>query len=340
MRIHWTGVAAAYVAAVVGAGFATGQELAHFFARHGRWGLAAAAAAGVLFAVAGAAILRRSSVARHQHYGALLRDLCGPRLGRVMDTVSFCSLFIALSTTLAAGGALAHILLGYPRWLGACAMSAALSAAARRGLKAHVGASALTVPAIVLVCLRAAATSARRPPPFDPHVVPLLASLASAVLYVSYNLIMGMASLCATSGAQPPREATRAGWVGGALLGLLCVAGCAALLSQALPGGVDLPLRMALPPGPWRTVVYPLTLLAALWTTGSAAALALGQRLCPAGPESPASVVVVLALPPALAGLAPLIAVAYPVVGYAGVPLLLALGWAACHGQGHVPRAR
>lgn len=330
MRIHWTGVAAAYVAAVVGAGFATGQELAHFFARHGRWGLASAAIAGVLFALAGAAILRRSSLARHQHYGALLRDLCGPRLGRALDILSSCSLFIALATTLAAGGALAHVLLGGPRWFGACAMCAGLSAAARRGLKAHVVASAVTVPAIVLVCLRAAVTSPRTPPPFDPHLMSILASLASAVLYVSYNLIMGMASLCATSGAQPVRDATRAGWVGGSVLGLLCVAGCAALLSQALPAGVDLPLRLALPAGTWRAGVYPVTLLVALWTTGSAAALALGQRLCPTDAGRPAAVVVLLALPPALAGLAPLIAVAYPVVGYAGLPLLLAVGWAAC----------
>ena len=340
MRIHWTGVAAAYVAAVVGAGFATGQELAHFFARHGRWGLPAAALAGVLFAAVGAGILRRSSEAGHQHYGALLRDLCGPRLGRLLDTVSSCSLFVALATTLAAGAALAHLLLGCPRWLGACIMCAGLSTAARHGLRAHVGASALTVPAIVLVCLRASVASTRRLPPFDPHVGPVLSSLASAVLYVSYNLILGMASLCATSAGQPARDVTRAGWAGGALLGLLCVAGCAALLSLAPPTSIDLPLRMSLPTGPWRTLVYPLTLLAALWTTGSAAALALGQRLRPAGPEWPASLLVVLALPPALAGLAPLVAVAYPVIGYAGLPLLLAVGCTACRSPGPARTSR
>lgn len=327
LRRRGLDLAAGYVGAVVGAGFASGREIAHFFARYGLPGLVGALLAGLLFGTAGAAVLRRVTTGGHAHYGSLLRDVCGPALGMALDRLGTLFLFIGLAAVAAGAGALGLLTLHWPAWCGLLVFTAALAATGAGGRSVHLLLSAALVPVLGVVCLAAGL-----------HALPRLHSASAmpapgappwalaAVLYVAYNLLLGLAGLCAAAdGRQTLAEAVWAGWLGGAVLGLLCLAVTAGLLAHPAASGLDLPLAAALPAGLLRRVGYPLSLLAALWTTGSASALALGQRLFPAAPARAAAVLAALAAPVAAVGLTPIVSVAYPLMGYAGVPLLLAL---------------
>lgn len=320
---RWPGIAAGYVGAVVGAGFASGKEIEHFFVRHGRWGLAGAGLAGVLFGWVGAAILSRIGRSGHRHYGALLRDLCGPSLGAALDHIGTLSLLVGLAAVTAGAGALGRLVFGWPTLVGLVLFALALAGALAGGRRAHLIANVVVVPVIAVVCVVAALTagSGRVPPaPLRTHFPWILA----AVLYVAYNLLVGAAGLCAaTDGSESPRDLVCGGWWGGAALGVVCGAATLAMLHAGRATWLeDLPLAGTLPAGPWRGAAYPLALLAALWTTGSAAAMALGGRLAPRRPTAPAVLAALLAAPLALLGLSRIVTFAYPVLGYAGIPLL------------------
>jgi uncharacterized membrane protein YkvI len=328
MRARWPGLAATYVSAVVGAGFASGREAFHFFASYGARGLLGAVVAGALFSALGALALARVVSHGHRHGGDLFRDLCGPRLGWLVDRISLLGFVLVLAAVLSAAGALGHLLFGWPPWLGSGVFSAALAAAGLGGRRLFVTINLIATPGLLLALLALAVATVGRPDlPRTAVVGPIFPPWPlAAVLYVGYNLTLAVAGLCAAIGAPlGTREAATGGAVGGALLGVLCLAVVTALLPLSAPGAPDpghLPLSAALTDPWWRLYAYPLLLVAALWTTGSAAAFAVAQRLAPAAPTRAAAVAPLLALPAALPGLTWLVGAGYPILGYAGLPLL------------------
>lgn len=327
MRAIWPGLAASYIGAVVGAGFASGREVFHFFARYGEPGLLGAVLAGVLFAVFGAVTLRRIAQRRHRHYGDLLRDVCGPWVGAALDRLGAPFLFVGLAAVLAGAGALGWLLFGLPRWVGCLLLALLLAGAALGGRSAYLRLNLIALPVLLAGCA-VAGLHGLLAPPHAPVLPPTRVPWpVAAVLYVAYNLLLAVAGLCVAAGdTDRPRESAVGGAVGGVVLGFLCACVTLALLPTAgALQTVELPLATALPQGAWRWMAYPLLFLAALWTTGTAAALSLGQRLRPRAPAVPAAVLTLAALPVALVGLVPIVAAAYPAIGYTGLVLLLAL---------------
>lgn len=327
MRRRWPGLAATYVGTVVGAGFASGQEIQQFFARYGARGLLGVALAGALFAALGAATLHRIRQAGHRHYGSLLRDVCGPLVGGALDWLGILGLAVALAAVLAAAGALARDLLGWTRPAGCAALAAALCACALGGRRALVDLNLVAVPCIVGAALLAGVHALAQPHwsmPEDPAALPWT---ASAVLYVAYNLLLGVAGLCAAcDGGETRADSFLGGMAGGLALTLLCAATTAALLAAPAAEHLgDLPLAGAVRAAYWRRAVYPGLLLLSLWTTGAAASVALGQRLRPRAPWPVAAAAPLVVLPVALLGLPAIVARLYPVVGLGGLPLLVGL---------------
>ena len=328
MRARWPGLAATYVSAVVGAGFASGREAFHFFAAYGGRGLIGAAVAGALFSALGALALHRVVSRGHRHGGDLFRDVCGPRLGCLVDHISLLGFLLVLAAVLSAAGALGRLLFTWPLWLGSAAFTAGLAAAGLGGRRVFVGVNLVATPGLLLALLALAVAAAGRggPPRLAPAGPPFPPWPLAAVLYVGYNLTLAVAGLCAAIGSPlGARDAATGGAVGGALLGILCLAVVTALLPLSAAGLSDpghLPLAAALADPWWRLLAYPLLLVAALWTTGSAAAFALAQRLVPGAPNRAAAVAPLLALPAALPGLTWLVGAGYPILGYAGLPLL------------------
>lgn len=327
MRMRWIRPAASYVGAVVGAGFASGREVQHFFAAHGPRGLVGAAVAGALFALVGATVLRRVARDGTRHYGELLRGLCGPVLGTALDRLGTLALGVGLVVVLAGGGALGTMVAGWPRMAGVLVLALMLAATELVGKRVHVTVNLAVVPLIVATCAFAAIHRAQTPPAL-PLASPQMPWGLAALLYVAYNLMLGVAGLCvAAEPGLPAGEAAVGGATGGAVLGLLC----AAIAWVLLPGAgahAELPLGSVLGKGQWRSVGYPLMLLLALWTTGLATVRALSDRVAP-GRRWTGAVAVACSLPFASFGLVGLVATIYPLLGFIGIPLLLAVAFAA-----------
>lgn len=331
----WT-VSAAYVGAVVGAGFGSGREILQFFAAYGPWGLAGAALAGAMFAWLGARVLSlcvRRGLCEHR---ALYDAVLGPRLARPLDLATILFLFLGQGVVLAGAGALVSELWGLPAaWgtVGLAGLTAAVLIAGRRGL---LWGNAVLVPLLVAYCLGVFVREAASPG-FVARVAaarpdPLLAVgpwYVGAVLYVGYNLLIAAVTLCSAAPTLAGRrDAGRWGALGGACLGALTLATSAVLVGRYEQlAGVQLPLgALALSYGPAWSVGYALTLAASLFTTALATAYALAARLAPARRQPWVAVLsLAAALPLADAGLATLVGTIYPAMGVAGSVLLVAL---------------
>ena len=85
MGIIWQ-VALTYIGAVIGAGFASGQEILQFFAVFGGKGLLGAAVAAGMFALIGGEVLILAQEIKAKSYQTVLDHLCGRRLGDLRST--------------------------------------------------------------------------------------------------------------------------------------------------------------------------------------------------------------------------------------------------------------
>lgn len=322
-------VAVSYVGAVVGAGFGSGREVLQFFASYGQGGLWGAVWAGALFALVGAVLLRRVvALGPDTDYSFALRDICGRRLGRAMDLVVLPFLLIALSVVLAGGAALLAAF-GLPLRLGAGVWAVALGAAALAGRGTLLWSNVAMVPLLFAYSFGAAlfarwtgATLSIRPA-FLPAVGPWI---TGATLYVAYNTVLAFAALAALAHRlKTPAEAVLAGIIGGLSLGLLCFLVTFAFLPlYARIWMSDLPLAAVFPAHHAFAKAYPLCLGAALWTTGAAILVALQPKL-PHRSRWWCIMPIAFAYPVAQLGLGGLVQTVYPIMGYAGCPLLLLL---------------
>src|SRR5690554_6129800 len=89
-----------YVGALVGAGFASGQELVRFFVRFGTYGLWGIVFAGISFALMGALVILLTNKIQANDYSMLLRTAFPKKIYKVIDIIIAFSLWVGLGIML------------------------------------------------------------------------------------------------------------------------------------------------------------------------------------------------------------------------------------------------
>ena len=319
--------AGAVVACLIGAGFASGQEVLQFFTVYGLVrGLCGAALACALLGGAAAAMLSDAG------QGGGFTRWCGPRLGRLLGWASPAVLFGVYTVMLAGAGALLQSGFGLPAAAGRAGMCAAVLVTVLAGLGRMTDILGRAGPLIAAFVAAAGVGALLRGPTGQPlpalPAPPARSWWAAALVYAGYNLYLLAPFLQALAGRLPGQKpARRAAWLGcgifGAALALMHLAFCLAPESLADPAPT-----VALVRGlwPWAAAAAVPVLLAGVYTT--AAPLLFG--ICGALPGRLArSRTAVLAV--GLAGLAGsalpfgrLVGALYPAIGWLG--LILAAG--------------
>ncbi|MGI6036616.1 MAG: hypothetical protein ACOYD6_00110 [Limnochordia bacterium] len=322
-------IALTYIGSVVGAGFASGQEILQFFARFGPLGLWGVLLSTIGFAWAGGKLLFIAKEIEAQSYQEVIVYLCGPRLGALYDPLITFFLFGGFSIMLAGGGEALAMLLPISPLGGVLLMTLCTAIILKWGAVGLLKLNLYLVPPLVLGTLILFLLSLVRP--VMAGVGGLLPHWwGSAILYVSYNMILATAVL-ASLGPQltSSRQGLWAGIAGGLGLGAILAANCYTLYQGPLTG--DLPLlEAAIRGGLLFQYSYSLVLWMAMITTAVANGYALLARLQPlAGPRGDwlFLFLCLAALPWTLLGFAQLIGFLYPLYGYLGLilfPLLLA----------------
>ncbi|HYF75957.1 MAG TPA: hypothetical protein VD973_02405 [Symbiobacteriaceae bacterium] len=328
-------IAATYVGTVVGAGFATGQEVLQFFTHFGLNGVWGVIGATFLFAVLGGTIIHIGHRLQAQSHVAVVNAVVGPTLGRLMDGVITFFLFGSAAVMMAGSGAVFAESFGLNRFLGTLLMAVIAGGTVLMGLRGVVKSISAVAPILILmvVIISLGSLVSTGISPADLRWYrPAEASTAwwpvSLFLYVSYNLLLSIAVLgpLGKEAADGP-TGFWGGVTGGMVLGL-----GALLINLALLGGLPDSARYEVPMiqlarrfPPLVSGIYSLILWAEVYTTAVSSLYGLAVRLT--SPESPRYALVVGsatvgALVLSQVGFSQMVSFLFPVVGWLGLILV------------------
>lgn len=281
MKVPWFPAALTYVGAVVGAGFASGQEILQFFSRYGDKGLLGIALVGVLFAGLGYLALERGRSGSIGSFGALLESLYPPWLVRVAEGVTTAFLVMGLGVVASGGGSALSQLGHTSRLFGAFITIGLIMLVTIWGSRAVTRVNSVLVPyLIVMVCILAVLNWSN--PPAHPGLTGLGSGwLLSAFLYLSYNIFTGIVVLLGLGRTLTSRKQSLfAASLGAAILVLLALMQHHTLLRLDNPGPLPL-VDIAIKTHPLWGLLFAGCLWVALFTTGIAEAYALHTQYGP-----------------------------------------------------------
>lgn len=330
----WT-VASTYIATCIGAGFATGQEVFAYFGHFGRRGLWGAVLAGALLSVLAMITLRVAKKANATDHLAVINRILGPVGGQILDYAVVFLLFTGAGTMLAGAGATVAEHFGLSHWIGSLLMAGVTFLTVLGGLRGVTRAFNAITPFLLLLILGVSlATIARYGiTPAQLHwYQPARAGAPrwwlAAILFVSYNFLVGISVLSPLGGKLRSKRAGDTGaWIGGLTLGLGIMLVDLALLAT-LPASAQFQVPMlylaGMFPG-WLTLLYTIALLLAIYTTAVGSVLGLALRLATPGTKRYATVVltsIVGSLLLSQVGFTILVSRVLPAVGWVGLLLV------------------
>lgn len=328
-----------YLGAVIGAGFASGQEIVQFFVSYGKQGFEGAILATILFASCAGMLLYIAHKQNISNYQDILAYLFGKKLGSIVDFMLAIFLFLGISTMLSASGAVFYEHLYLPKYWGILLAYLMVVIALAAGKKGLIYSYNLLVPIKIILLLLIAGyvalfvgdvqttASAVYLYPQGKNYWPI-----ASVLYVAYNFSLAMVVLSEYQSVSSEKDGIRGAIAGGLILGLLVVVNYCAL-SKFLPTVMHYQVPMLYVAGhisPAAKYVYTLVLWMGILTTAIANAYGFAQRFSRFTRLNYSLCLVLcmtLALPVSTQSFASLVNKVYPAFGILGVLILIALSY-------------
>lgn len=333
-------VAATYIGTVVGAGFATGQEILQFFARFGIYGLWGLLIVTVLFAAFGYIIMELGNMLHARSHMEIIQYAGGRVIGKVIDAIITVFLFGTFSVMIAGNGALFEQQLHLPSMAGNAIMAVLTALTVLTGINGVINSISFVVPFLLSAVLLNSILSIVQNPSNLNAVHPVAGGsglfnnwLLAAILYVSYNTVVSVAILGPLGNEAKDRKTIR----NGAILGGLGLGFGAVLIYLALLGNLaeikDLEVPMIYIAGkvsPVLQVLYAVVLIAEIYTTAVSSLYGFTSRIIDMKKRPVKGRYIVagstaVALVSSRLGFANLVRFLYPLIGYCGILILAAL---------------
>lgn len=322
-------IASSYMGAIIGAGFASGQEILQFFVQFGPTGLKGMAIAGILFAFLGGFTLMYNHAHKLNSYGEFLFMVLGKKLGLLSDVwitlLLFSGLVIMLAGSMATLEQQFHIIPGFGLLITLLIVFTAVLA----GEKGVLIFNSLLIPLLIIITILVSVMAVGQGSLADHwNVTPKIAYgnwFLAALLYVSYNMLTGavfLASLKISSA-----EEALGGFLGGIGLGLLIfLVGLALLINYSQIASQNIPM-LYLAQGAQRPLdlFYALVIWFAMITTAVTNVFSLTNRIVSVSSFPRLGVILFLLFFASVftpLGFEQLIAILYPFFGYLGFVLL------------------
>ena len=276
--------AGAFIALLIGSGFATGQELLQYFASRGYIGLAGVAVTFIALTYAGVSFTSAGARKKFENPNDIYRHYCGRYVGAFYDYFSVFFLFLSFSVMVAGAGATFEEQYGIPSIWGSVVLVILAVATTVFGLARLVNVIGTIGPVIVVmaVVVGTIAIFQHLDAAGDAEALMQQAVAAGQVKVASSNWLLGagsyvgfsmlwLAAFLARVGAQAnsPAEArisAVAGAGGFSLATALMSLGI--LLAVATVAGSQIPsLRLAGAISPWLATAFSLIIFAGIYTT-------------------------------------------------------------------------
>jgi uncharacterized membrane protein YkvI len=218
-------VAATYMGTIVGAGFASGQEVLQFFAAYGINGLWAAAFSTVMFILFGYVILLFGFKLNASSYLDVIRFATGRKLGFIVDIIITVFLFGALSAMIAGAGAVFEEQFGWSPLLGNILMAVVTLITVWTGIRGVINAISYVVPVLLASIIFVAVYTITRDPVQASDWSQAQTTIdgaspnwfISSINYVSYNLVIAVAVLAPLGASAKTKKTLLWGAIAGGL---------------------------------------------------------------------------------------------------------------------------
>lgn len=233
-------IGATFLGTIVGAGFASGQEILQFFTIYRFDGFLGIILAIVLFWILGIIILNISHFVKKKSYNDFLTYVCGEKLGLIVDIAITVFLFGTLNVMLSGTGALFKEHFGLPYIFGIIITVIPAVWITLKGIKGILNINSIIAPIMVITVVAISALCLLNHSPStmirNLHYEDDLTFkwLMSAILYVSYNMILSIPVLVPIGKETEPKVFTR-----GITIGALAMGGLILLLNTVILNHIE-----------------------------------------------------------------------------------------------------
>lgn len=327
-------ISAVYLGTVLGAGFASGQELVQFFVRFGERGLLGCILACALFCLLGGAVCARAQGLFEKTHRIYLKTIFGKRAASIFAVITELFLCVSFCVMLSGTGAFFRERFSAPAWMGVLLTDALCLAVLLFDLRGISCVNLLLVPVMIFGTVYVAVCALKMPIPVAmwlPQMHENGRFLPYALFYVGYNMLTATAVLVPTASLAPDAKTARAGGVlGGVLLSVMMLLCTAAIYATRSSFSGSLPmLRLAGEVGQGAYVLFSAVLYMAMLTTALSTGFSVAGRLKDLGfGEKRAAVCVCLAaLPFSFIEFSAWVKYSYLLFGIPGAVLVFGILW-------------
>lgn len=330
-------IASAFIGAVLGAGFSSGQEVLQYFTSHGINGVWGALVVAVFFGIMGMLLVRigfRLQATSHQE---VIQQITGPFLSKVFDIILMLTLFGIGVVMLAGAGPIFNQQFGIPTYIGTLLMTLLVLLTIMIGVEKIVRVIAFITPVFLLIIIFINIYSA----------VPIKISFEnleamavqqnsisgnwffSAVNYLSVITLTNAAMLFIMGGNESKeKHALFGGLLGGFFCGLLVLISTLALYANIdVVAGVQIPtLVLANQMSPLFGLIFSISLFGMIYSTAVSLFFSFNSRFFEPRTKkfnSFSVITLVVAFSLGLYGFSDLVSIVFPLVGYMGMAFIV-----------------
>ncbi|MGI2328676.1 YkvI family membrane protein [Planococcus sp. YIM B11945] len=338
----------AFIGIIVGAGFASGQEILQYFTSFGAMGIAAAILATVLFTYLGMNLTLLGSRMQTTSHKEVVYGISGKVVGRIVDYIIIFTLFGVGVVMIAGAGSLVSQQFGLPSIIGSTLMTVLVIITIMLNVEKVIAIIGSITPFLVLMVIVLAVYS----------IVSMDGSFASldsiakeqasalpnwfisAINYVSFNIAVGASMAIVMGGTEKDEKvAARGGLIGGLGLGILIILSHLAIFSRVdVVGSAEMPmLQIANDISPLLGIFMSVILFGMIFNTAVSMVFAFAARFYTFGTAKFRIFVIltgIISYVLSFVGFTKLVSMFYPVVGYLGLFLVGAIIVAAFRYKG------
>ncbi|MFG6117912.1 YkvI family membrane protein [Thalassobacillus sp. B23F22_16] len=332
-------IAGALIGVIVGAGFASGQEILQFFTSFGWMGIMGVIVATFLFAFLGMNLTQLGSRLQTDSHKDVIYHICGKYLGLAVDFVITFFLFGVAVVMMAGSGSIFEEQFGIPSIAGNIIMAILAILTVCLNVQKVISIISLVTPFLLLMIIIIGGYAVGTMDINFAEVQQLAEEqtpaasnwLMGALLYVSYNVAAGAAMMTVMGGTtKDEKQAGLGGILGGVGLGVLIILiNVGMLVKMDVVGGSDMPiLALANEIHPGFGLLMFVALLGMIFNTTVGMLYAFTARVVKR--ENPNfNLFVILfgaaAFGASFVGFITLVGTVYPLMGYLGFILIAAI---------------
>lgn len=336
-------IGSAFIGIIVGAGFASGQEILQYFTSFGHLGTLAAVLSTALFAYFGMILTRLGSRMQTVSHKDVIYRISGRWLGLIVDAVIIFTLFGVGVVMIAGAGSVLNQQFNLPSYVGSVLLVILVIITVMLNVEKVVAIIGSITPFLIftvivigvysLMTMDASFNELNPIAQANPTTLPNW--FISAINYVSFNIAVGAAMSLVMGGAEKnEKTAALGGLIGGLGLGLLIVLSHLAIFSKVdVVAAYDMPmLKIVDDISPVLAILMSFILFGMIFNTGVSMFYAFIARFFEMNTKSSNIAIVittVIGFGLSFVGFTELVAFFYNLIGYLGIVLMLVLVAAA-----------